>query len=544
MQFVISDASTSALDLEFFWLEEDDDGGILNFIALDGEEFACHSAACRPPGSGGTGGSNDAGDAPAPKKKGVVKGVHAGGGSVDTGLPKGPPMSDDTMQALFIARRTENGKPVLTGKVQHESGVMSVEGMNADGTFQTFKPGTEAKAAKQWELLGLSKEKATENLVKTAEIAMGYDPKTGQFDEGKLAEGRLISKWYTTQGARLKELAETEGVDLDAVVAAATVLSAGRLWDGVKNGNYETAAALVGILKKDEPIEITQAHIDFMNWRASKGEKSTSKIGLDANLTPGQKVKPSELDSAQLVETLYAVNAMRGYDKFDHWVADSTKDGVIGGKTPRLHAVKDAPEPPYPLFTSKGTNQVQQAVAVLRGDVTARDAVSGPKYSSFFSNLRRPDLDYSSTNDTWHYRVMAGNEVLNPMKKKGEFQPGTIRELTTKDNATNFVKNADGSLKLDKKGNPLPLTQTAQDNMQTGVSSASENLRDGDIMFRDSTQITRNALTELQAKHPEQFGDMKLHEVQALVWVYYGGGKSSDDERSANWDNALDMLDN
>lgn len=61
-------------------------------------------------------------------------------------------------------------------------------------------------------------------------------------------------------------------------------------------------------------------------------------------------------------------------------------------------------------------------------------------------------------------------------------------------------------------------------------------------MFRDSTKITRDALNVLKDKHPEQFGDMKIHEMQALVWVYYGGGVSSDSTRQSNWDRALSEL--
>lgn len=507
MEFVVTAATTPTIDLEFFFLEEDENGGIVNFVAVDGEVFACHSPACRPPTSGGTGGSNP----------GPTGGVSSGGEGVSGGIPKGAALSDETAETLFPALKE---KAVSKGKVQHANGTLSVEGLNEDGSFKTFDDKTEAAIAKQYADLGVTHEQLTKNLVHTAEVAMGYDHATGQWDEGEMMQGRQIAAWYTTQGVRLKALSEEEGVEHDRVVAAATVLSAGRLWDGVANGNYETAARLIHILKDNQEIEVTQGDLDFQAWRVGKATKSTSRIGFDADLSVGKKVRPSDLDSAQLVELLYAKNAMRGYDNFADWARDSQN----GMKTPRNHVIKGAPKPPYPLFTSKGTNQVQQAVAVLRGDVGVRQAISGPKYSSFFSNLRRPDLDYSSTNDTWHYRAMAGNLVLNPLVKKDKLGPGTIRELTVKDYA-----------KYDT-------VSTAQDLFQVGASSAKNGLAGGDGMFRDSTRITRAALDTLKERHPEQFGDMKIHEMQALVWVYYGGGVSSDATRQSNWDRALETL--
>lgn len=507
MEFVVTAASSAPLDLELFFLEEDENGGIVNFVAIDGEVFACHSEACAPPPHG-TGGS---------KPGGAGGGGVSGEGEVSGGIPKGAALSKETAETLFPALKE---KAVSKGKVQHENGTLSVEGLNEDGSFKTFDDKTEAAIAKQWSDLGVTHQQLTNNLVHTAEIAMGLDPATGKFDPGELQQGRQIASWYTTQGGRLKDLSEETGVDHDRVVAAATVLSAGRLWDGVANGNYETAARLINILQKNDPIEITQADIDFQAWRVGKATKSTSRIGFDADLTPGKSVKPSDLDSAQLVELLYAKNALRGYNDFATWAKDSQN----GMKTPRNHVIKGSPKPPYPLFTSKGTNQVQQAVSVLRGDVGVRQAISGPKYSSFFSNLRRPDLDYSSTNDTWHYRAMAGNLVLNPLVKKDKLGPGTIRELTVKDYA-----------KYDT-------VSTAQDLFQVGASSAKNGLAGGDGMFRDSTKITRDALNILKDRHPEQFGDMKIHEMQALVWVYYGGGVSSDATRQSNWDRALSEL--
>ncbi len=179
--------------------------------------------------------------------------------------------------------------------------------------------------------------------------------------------------------------------------------------------------------------------------------------------------------------------------------------------------------PPYPYFTSKGTQQVKQAVAVLRGEVTPRQAISGPKYSSFYSNIRNPDKDYSSTNDTWHYRIMAGNLPLT-FTKKGQTDSRTIMDWSLKD------RSPDGVI------------VTTQDVFQRGVASKKEGLASGDGMFRDTTIITRRALDQLKQQHPDQFGTMKAHEFQALIWVHYGGGQTSDSGRTTRWFGALDRM--
>lgn len=500
--------STEVIPLEFFWIIED--GQYTRFVGLESEEFACRSRACAPPPIG-TGGSED----------GPGSSSSGSGGTDSSGVPAHPRMSSETTAALFSSIEEDGStKKVQKGKVQYDNGTLSVEGLNKDGSFIEYDAEFEADIAARWKEMGVTPEQLTNNLIHTAEIAMGLDPATGKFDPAGVAQGKEIAAWYTTQGERLKALSEETNMDLDRVVAAATTLSAGRLWDGVANGNYETAERLIGILQKNDPIEVDQSVIDFQKWRLDRATKKTSRIGFDADLEAGKQVRPSDLDSAQLVELLYAKNALRGYNSFDAWAADSE----FGKKTPRGHVIKGSPEPPYPLFTSKGTNQVQQAVAVLRGDVSVRAAISGPKYSSFFSNLRRPDLDYSSTNDTWHYRAMAGNLVMNPMVKKNKVGPGTIRELTVKD----FAK--------------YDTVLTAQDQFQTGLGKAKYGLQSGDAMFRESTRITRNALNTVKERHPDVFGDMKIHEMQALVWVYYGGGVSSGSTRQSNWDRALSTL--
>lgn len=457
-----------------------------------GEDFACHSAACRPPTSGGTGGS-------------VGKPGSAGGVATSPSAH---------LDLLFPGRRDAGNKTV------YGDGTFSVEGLNEDGSFKTFSAKTEKALADTWAGIGPSKDKYVDNFVIAGKLAMGIDPSTGKVDAKQAAIGHQDSKWYTVAHSDTVTISKDTGIPLDNVVAATAALSAGRLWSGTKNGNIETARALADIVNKPIDIEITQAHLDMMQWRAEKSTKGVGKIGLDTSTLKPGKVNSNDLDSSTLVEVMYAANTLRGHSSLQDWQEKTSKDGKPGMKSSREQI--DTP-PPYPYFTSKGTQQVKQAVAVLRDEVTPRQAISGPKYSSFYSNIRNPDKDYSATNDTWHYRIMAGNLPLT-FTKKGQTMTKSIIEHSIKD------RSPDG------------IIATTQDIFQRGVASKSEGLASGDGMFRDTTALTRQALDRLRVEHPTQFANMKAHEFQALIWVHYGGGQTGDSARTARWNGALDKM--
>jgi hypothetical protein len=468
------------------------------------DEFACHDASCRPPTSGGSGGSKP-------------------GGGASGDFKRSP---SEHLDLLFPGRR----ESASGGKTQYADGTMSVEGLTESGDFKTYKPATEKKNQETWDAIGPKHEQYVANLKVAGELAMGIDPKTGKVDPVQAAKGHQDSKWYTVAHSDCQAITHDTGIPLDSVIAATTTLSAGRLWSGTKNGNIETARALADIVKNPIEIEVSQKHLDMMAWRAGKSTKGVGKIGLDtSNLKPG-KISSKDLDSATLVELMYASNTLRGHETFNDWVEKSTKDGKVGFKTTR-EQLKNPP--PYPYFTSKGTQQVKQAVAVLRGEVTPRQAISGPKYSSFFSNIRNPYKDYSSTNDTWHYRVMAGNLKLSASVGKAG-KNGEVGDRVTR--TRNIVEHSI------KEHSPDGKITTTQDIFQKAGSSKAEGLGSGDIMFRDTTKITRTALDQLKQQYPTQFGDMKMHEFQALIWVHYGGGQVSDEGRTKAWFGALDTM--
>lgn len=462
-------------------------GGL--FMLVD--EFACYSAACRPPRSGGTGGSLP----------------RAGSGSGFRPTPRGD------LEAMFPGLNSPGNKKV------YADGTMSVEGLREDGSFISYRDSVEQKAQENWDSIGVPKDQYVGNLVAAGKIAMGIDLVSGEVNEVQAAKGRADSKWYTQAHEDTLRIAQEQGYDHIVVAAATTVLSAGRLWSGTKNGNVETVRALAQLIKNPIELDIQQQHLDLIAYRLSRSAKSTGRVGLSTPLQVG-KISTRDLDSATLAEVLYVMNTLRGHTSFEDWAVKSTKDGVVGMKSTREQ--QDTPSP-FPYFTSKGTLQVKQALAVLRGEVTPRQAISGPKFSSFVSNIMNPNRDYSSTNDTWHYRIMAGRLPLKFVRKGTEYSR-TIVEHSLKDH------------------NPDGVIVTPQDIFQRSVASKPDALAPGDVMFRDTTRITRDALDTLKREHPEQFGDMKLHEFQALIWVHYGGGLSSDDTRTDRWFGALDEM--
>ena len=456
------------------------------------DEFACHSASCRPPTSGGTGGSVDA-------------------STSATGHGGNNRSPDSHLDLLFPGLRDAKNKKV------NPDGTFSVEGLDAHGNPTKFSDGTEAKLKEAWKAIGPTEEQYVKNFVIGGKIAMGIDPHTGHVDQAMANAGHLDSKWYTVAHQDCKDITTKTGIEFDRVVAATTTLSAGRLWSGTANGNIETARALADIVNHPIDFEITQAHIDFMNYRGEKSTKGVGRIGLlDHGLKPG-KVNSADLNSATLVEALYAVNTLRGHSTLQDWMDKTTNHGKVGMRSSKEQMTT---APPYPFFTSKGTQQVKQAVAVLRGEVTPRQAISGPKYSSFYSNIHNPEAHYSTTNDTWHYRIMAGNLPITHLAK-GASKTDTIDRLSMKE------RSPDGQVHA-----------TTQDVFQAGPAVKKEGLSSGDGMFRDTTVMTKKALTQLAHEFPVQFGNMKPHEFQALIWVAYGGGQSGKGERLNRWDAA------
>jgi hypothetical protein len=333
--------------------------------------------------------------------------------------------SSDDLKLLFT------GLSDTSQKKLYEDGTMSVEGLTESGDFTKFSEGAETKLSTLWNDIGPSKAAYEANLVVAGQLAMGINPKSGAVDLAVATQGTLNSKWYSIANQDCKAISADTGIPMDQVVAAATTLSAGRLWSGVKNGNIETARALAEIVKNPVDLKIEAKHLEFMQWRCGKSVKAVGKVGLCGGKLKEGSVSTKDLDSATLVEAAYSINALRAHGSFNEW-----HDRTVAGTKSASEQYKVAP--PFPWFTSKGTLQVKQAVAVLRGEVTSRQSISGPKYSSFFSNISNPNKDYSSTNDCFdtetelltqrgwlkYFEVIPGDMALtyNMKTKVGEWQ--------------------------------------------------------------------------------------------------------------------------
>lgn len=348
--------------LEFAFIWENEDGSL---DALSPYEFACRDASCRPPTSGGTGGSRKAG-APAP----AAGAAPSGGGN--SYAPKGDFVGKASNQA-DIDRVSGRGKG------SQDSDGLLVEPWLSEGGVVKLTAKQDEAAAKKLAELGTSEAEWTANLETIAAKSMNANP------EQALRDAAWYQHEHDTWGA---PLAKDHGLTTEQVMAVAASVSTNKQWDGVKSSNKEVTANILKMLKDDITITITPEQAtgygEFSVAKASGG----GKYG-DRTIEPGD-YKLSELSSGTLARVMGS-----GYK--------------IGGQY--------------------GTDGLYKAFAVARGEITPNDAIGSLKQRSFTNNLAHPDKDYSSTNDFWMARAMLGSGVLNLPTAKGlPTGPQTVRE--------------------------------------------------------------------------------------------------------------------
>lgn len=454
--------------LEFGFIVEDADG----VLVLTPEEFACHDASCRPPTSGGTGGSRAKGSSSAA----TAEGRHALGDFTGGG----PGTLGGGVKRKIGAEQHENDMRQLLGAEQKD---FANNHMNADGTLGLpfTKPGGagtiehDAKMQKWVDSklaeLGVTHEELVDNLVNDAKGAI------------ESPQAAAAIKWYDTENQWGTNLANTYGVDIDRVFAAVSLTSAMRKW-GVEgtgtNASSTNKGAIETILKKlkdDEPFEVTAEMA--ANFNTFKGEKKG--IGEGAQITPGI-YRPSDLSSASIARLATGLG--------------------------------------WKVLNSAGTKPIAKAIAVIRGELEVNDVVRGTKQRSFVSNLAHPEVDYTSTNDLWHFRAVAGQSQFNfPDRRKNE--DGTS-VATTGTGSKYRTTLADYESHTTGFKGGKPERGNAPHDIFTGGPPNSG-------LYTEVTKITRNALDRLAATDV-RFQGMKIHEFQALVWKYAGGNAGSDTE--------------
>lgn len=251
--------STPLLELEFYFTAENECGDIISFEGIDGEVFACHHASCRPPTSGGTGGS-------------LPKGSSGGGASSTTGdgsYKVGGSISASDIQGL------KGAEAKTAGEIVNANGTLSQAHMNPDGTFN-FSEAEEKRIAAGWEGQGLNREEMIENAMAAALSAISRD--TAGPD----------SVWYSFENEEWAQpLSEATGMSVEAIFAATSVTSALRRWPE----NKVVVERLIKKLADDEPFEVTQKMADEYNKYNGK-----AKFGV-TELQPGM-YKPSDMSSA------------------------------------------------------------------------------------------------------------------------------------------------------------------------------------------------------------------------------------------------------
>jgi len=313
--------------------------------------------------------------------------------------------------------------------------------------------------------LGVTHAQLVDNLVNAGAAAIN----------SPIAEKAI--KWYDTENAWGTGLGEKYGVSNDRIFAAVSLTSAMRSWgkEGTgTNGPSTNKGAIETILKKlkeDEPFEITKEMADSFN--TFKGEKKG--IGEGAHIEPGT-YRPSDLSSASLARVATGLG--------------------------------------WKILNNAGTKPVAKAIAVIRGEISVNDAVRGTKQRSFVSNLAHPEVNYTSTNDLWHFRAVAGSNKFNfPDRRKDENGVAVTAGRGNKMSTT--LKDYESHTTGYSKKTGKPVRGNAPHDIFTGGPPNGG-------LYTEVTKVTHEALAKLAATDV-RFKGMKIHEFQALVWKYAGG---------------------
>lgn len=279
----------NALPLEILFTIEDEDGVILSLETIDG--FACYDASCRPPTSGGTGGSR-------PKGAGAP-----GGGAADVAKTRYAPSGDyvgKAEDARDIAAVAGRGKGAVG-----EGGLLVEPWLGAGGVVKLTDK-QNAAAAKKLEELGTSEAEWVANLKHYAGKSMDNDPEQAIRD----------SKWYSHENETWgRPLAKEHGITTEQVMGIAAATSTNKQWDGVKSSNKEVTANILKMLKDDISITITQEQADAYDQFSIDKPSGGGKYG-PKTIEAGE-YKLSELSSGTLARVMgsgYKIGGQYGTD--------------------------------------------------------------------------------------------------------------------------------------------------------------------------------------------------------------------------------------
>lgn len=405
-----------------------------------GEEFACHSASCRPPGSGGTGGSTKG-----PGRRDGTEGDTGGGsGKVgDTiGTSEQHPIHPMTTRYGAAPGAIGSGADNERDMARFEKGNGTVR---ADGILEepwldknaqvVLKPAQEKALAGALTKMGTSEAEWTDNLAAVAQRAA----------DGNLEASQAAQVWYQHEHDTWgKPLAKEMGMSVEQIMAIATVTSTNATWD---THNKPVAERIARMIKEDHNIVVTPEQAAEYNGFSSDKQGSGGSWGA-------RTIEPGTYKVSQLSTGTLARVAGSGYG--------------VGGQ----------------YFTGG----LVKAFALARGEVTPNQAIPSLKQRSFFNNLSRPGIDYSSTNDFWMTRAAFGAKTLTFDSKQVKGQMNIKQYEAVAKQQANSLIGSDG----------------------TGNAS----------MFAGMTRATKTAMERLRTSDP-RFKNITTNGFQALVWVQY-----------------------
>lgn len=243
-------------------------------ISLDYETFECRSAACRPPGSGGTGGS--------------LPGKASGPAYSRVYAPKkGYIGSAEHQSDVDVVAKGGVGLGTVRG-----DGILAERWLDDDGNV-VLTAKEEKAAAAALAKMGTSEAEWSDNVAQIAKNSMDADSKQA------LRDAAWYKHEYETWGS---PLAKDHGITVDQVMGIAAATSTNKRWDGIKNSNKETVENILRILKEDKKITITEEQAASYNQFTIDKPSGGGKYG-PKTIVAGE-FRPSQLSSGMLARVM------------------------------------------------------------------------------------------------------------------------------------------------------------------------------------------------------------------------------------------------
>lgn len=251
-------------------------------------------------------------------------------------------------------------------------------------------------------------------------IAGGADPRTAT----TTLPGR---DWYLNEGSELANRAKKQGSGPIETIDAAAIISPATPWQNSKgtkiNADIALKLANTADVNNATPLTITPEQVRHLQSDADARPKShnAQEVNKGTNFGDWEGTKPINERSAKEIATIGS-----------HSNPTTEKTMVVPRKgknvvLPRTNFAADIygagakPEPTLAYIAeTKGRREVASAIDVLRGNITAEQALpqSSPKPRAFRANLQAPyDHPEIRTIDRWDQRQLMGVELGSSLPK-------------------------------------------------------------------------------------------------------------------------------